>query len=112
MDKVISMVGMATKAGKTVSGEFMTEKAVKEHSAYLVLVAEDASDNTKKMFHSMCMFYGVPCYEYGTKEMIGHGMGKGMRASLAVLDQGFCNAIVKKLIESENCEARSKSEVR
>lgn len=112
MDKVISMIGMATKAGKTASGEFMTEKAVKEHSAYLVIVAEDASNNTKKMFRNMCTFYEVPYYEYGTKEMLGHGMGKEMRASLAVLDQGFCNAIVKKLNESGNCEAKSKAEMR
>ena len=44
------MLGIATKAGKTVTGEFSTEKAVKEGSAYLVVVAGDASNNTKKKF--------------------------------------------------------------
>ena len=29
-DKVLSMISLATKAGKTVSGEFSAEKAVKE----------------------------------------------------------------------------------
>ena len=28
-DKILSMIGMASKAGKTVSGEFSAEKAVK-----------------------------------------------------------------------------------
>lgn len=112
MDKVISMIGMATKAGRTTSGEFMTEKAVKEGSAFLVIVAEDASANTKKMFRNMCTFYKVPFYIYGTKQTLGHGMGKEMRASLAVLDQGFCNAIEKKLKESGKWDAASNAEMR
>ena len=35
-------------AGKTVSGEFCTEKEVKTGRAELVIVAGDASENTKK----------------------------------------------------------------
>lgn len=112
MDKVISMIGMATKAGKIVSGEFMTEKAVKEGSASLVVIAGDASDNTKKMFRNMCSFYQVPFCVYGTKETLGHGMGKEMRASLAVLDQGFCTAIIKKLKESGSWDEESNAEMR
>ena len=47
-NKVLSLVGLATKAGRTVSGEFSTEKAVKSGQAGLVIVSEEASDNTKK----------------------------------------------------------------
>ena len=46
--KALNLLGIATKAGKTASGEFMTEKAVKEGRAFLVLVSEEASVNTKK----------------------------------------------------------------
>ena len=35
-DKALAMLGMATKAGKVVSGEFSVEKAVKEGKAWLV----------------------------------------------------------------------------
>ena len=51
--KIFSSLGLATKAGKTQSGEFCTEKSVKSFQAFLVIVAEDASDNTKKMFTNM-----------------------------------------------------------
>ena len=84
MDRILSMIGMATKAGKTVSGEFATEKAVKTGKAFLVIVSDAASDNTKKMFRNMCTYYGVPMYTYGSKEDLGHSMGKEFRASLAV----------------------------
>ena len=44
----ISLVGLAAKAGKVVSGEFATEKAVKTQKAFLVIIAQDASENTRK----------------------------------------------------------------
>ena len=49
-DKVISLLGLAERAGKIASGEFAAEKAVKTGKARLIIVAEDASDNTKKKF--------------------------------------------------------------
>ena len=50
VDRVLSMLGIAAKSGKVVSGEFSTEKAVKTGKAYLVIVSEEASENTKKSF--------------------------------------------------------------
>lgn len=96
-DKVLSMIGLATKAGKIVSGEFSTEKVIKAGKACLVLVADDASANTKKMFTNMCTYYKVPMYCYGTKESLGHAMGKELRASVALTDSGFSKAIEKHI---------------
>ena len=96
-DKILSMISLATKAGKTVSGEFSVEKAVKERKAYLVVVSKEASANTKKMFKNMCEFYKVPIYYYGTKEELGHFMGKEFRASLAVTDSGLAGSVIKQL---------------
>ena len=97
-DKILSTISLATKAGKTVSGEFSVEKAVKEGNARLVVVALEASDNTKKMFQNMCTYYKVPYYEFGGKEELGHALGKEMRASLAIQDEGFSKAIVKLMV--------------
>ena len=67
------MIGLATKAGKTVTGEFMSEKAVKEGKACLVIVASDASDNTKKKFNNMereyyKKFWKIPAKIYQQKK--------------------------------------------
>jgi len=99
-NKLLSLISMATKAGKTASGEFCTEKEVKTGGAYLVIVAGDASDNTKKKFKNMCEFYEVPIYFYSDKDTLGHAMGKEFRASLAITDEGFAKGI-KKHIENE-----------
>ena len=102
LNKSLSLLSLATKAGKTKSGEFLTEKAVKEGDAYLVIVAADASDNTRKRFQNMCDFYKVPIYFYGDKDTLGHAMGKEFRASLAILDEGFAKGIDKHMSAQKN----------
>ncbi|HJA68352.1 50S ribosomal protein L7ae [Lachnoclostridium sp. An169] len=96
-DKVLSLIGLATKAGRTASGEAMTESETKSGRAFLVIVASDASENTKKKFRDMCKFYRVPIYFYGDKDTLGHAMGKEFRASLAILDEGFAKGIQREL---------------
>ncbi len=94
-DRILSMLGLAARARKLVSGEFSVDKAIKERKAYLVVVAEDASDNTKKEMRDACDFYGVPYMEHGTKDTLGHAIGKEIRASAAVTDEGLAKALLR-----------------
>ena len=108
-NKALSLIGLATKAGKTVSGEFSTEKSVKTGKGYLAIVAGDSSENTKKKFRNMCEYYKVPFYLYGTKAELGAAMGKEFRASLAITDTGLANA-VRKYLPEENGGGRCDGE--
>ena len=45
----------------------------------------------------MCEYYEVPICFFNEKEGLGHAMGKELRASLAVVDEGFAKAIMKQL---------------
>ena len=85
------------KAGKVASGEFSTEKSVKTGKGFLVLVADDASQNTRKKFQNMCDFYEVPIYFIANKEELGRFCGKEFRASLAVQDENFAKSMLKEL---------------
>lgn len=98
------MLGLAHRAGKVASGEFSTERAVKSQRALLVVVAADASENTKKMFRNMCTFYQVPIYLYASKEELGYALGKQERASLAVVEEGFAKSLVEKLKLADKTE--------
>ncbi|MDD6307334.1 MAG: ribosomal L7Ae/L30e/S12e/Gadd45 family protein [Clostridiales bacterium] len=98
------MLGIAAKSGSVVSGEFSTEKAVKDGKAYLVIVAADASENTVKMFRNMTDFYEVPMYLYADKETLGHYIGKEFRASLAVTNEGLAHSIEDKLKQTITTE--------
>ena len=96
-DKVLSYLGLAMRGRNLVSGELQTEEAVKNGSAVIVIVAGDASENTKKLFRDKCSFYEVPVYEYGTKETLGRAIGKELRSSIGVCDVGLADAIIKQL---------------
>lgn len=103
-DKVLAMLSLAAKGGRVVSGEFSTEKAVKEGKAYLVIVAKDASGNTKKMFRNMTDFRKVPMYLYADKDTLGHSIGKEYRVALAVTDEKLAHVIEEKLETEQTTE--------
>ena len=101
-NKVFSLLGLAARSRNVVSGEFATENAVKNGSAVLVIVASDASDNTRKLFHDKCEFYGIPVVTFGTKAQLGHCIGKEERASLALVDKGLAEKVIQYLNASKN----------
>ena len=94
---LIGTLGFAMRAGDIACGEFLTEEAIRSGRARLVIVAEDASDNTKKKFRNSCQYYRVPFALYGSKETLGKAVGKEFRASMAVLNPGFAASIGKNL---------------
>lgn len=97
---VFFMLSLCQKAGKLLSGEFQCEQAVKSENAKMVIVAKDASTNTKKLFKDKCSYRNIPLYELGSKEQLGKIIGKDQRASLAVTDEKFYHKL-KELLESE-----------
>ena len=102
--RILNLIGLATRAGKTVSGEFSTEKAVKSGKAFLVIVSEEASGNTRKLFTDKCSYYGVPVELYGTKEELGRAIGKDFRSSLGVCDAGLADLISRQLKERQTAD--------
>ena len=94
--KVLSLLGLAQRSGKIASGEFMVEKAVKEGRAALVIIACDASANTKKKFQNMCAFYHVRVLVLFGKDELGRRIGRSERSSLAIMDDGFAKAFLKE----------------
>ena len=59
--QVASLLGLAMRARKLATGESAL-KAVQSQQARLVLIATDASDNTKKKYIDKCTYYHVDYY--------------------------------------------------
>ena len=89
MAKFFSILGLAKRAGMVLAGEALVENAVRQAQAKLLILAKDASDNTKKKFHNSALYYGIPIIEVGTKSELGHAIGEEYRAIVAVTDSGF-----------------------
>lgn len=100
-NKIYSLLGIAVRGRNLVSGETQTLEAVRSGSAGLVIIAEDASDNTVKLFTNKCQYYGIPVFHWGTKESLGHAIGKDLRSSVGVCDAGLANAMISLLMEQK-----------
>ena len=103
-DKVLSLIGLCKKAGKLKSGEFSVEEIIKVRKAKLVLVALDASENTKKKYKDMCSYRNIPIYFYSDKATLGKWMGSEERAAVGITDDGFAGSIILEL-EKNNSDS-------
>ena len=93
--KILNLLSMAQRANKVVSGDFAVTKAVQGRKALLMIVAEDASEETKKNYQRMADDAEINVYYLFDREELGHCIGKEYRAVAAVLDKGFADALVK-----------------
>ncbi len=104
-ERISGYLGLAARGRMLESGEFSVEKAVRSGRAKLVVVASDASDNTKHKFHSLCEVHKVPCIELLTRESLGHLIGREFRASCALTDRNLSDAVIR-IIEQECSKGR------
>lgn len=101
-NKSLSQLGMAMRAGKLITGDEIVLKAVRHKQAHLVILAGDASENTKKKFRDKCSTYGIQLAEVFDREQLGKAIGKPERVVLAVTDAQFGKMIASHL--SHNTE--------
>ena len=95
--KAERLVGLATRAGKTITGLELCEKAVKNGKAKLIILAEDISENSKEFFVKS----GVDVICFDSREKIGKCTGKEMRSVAVITDADFSAAILKSYKENE-----------
>ena len=96
-DKVLSLLGMAQKAGRISGGSFQVSESVKSGSASLVIIASDISEGSEKKYRDMCSYYEIPLYKYSDMDSLGHAIGKEYRAAVSVNDAGFAKGLMKQL---------------
>ncbi len=97
-DKVSSYIGIALKAGRASRGLFAVERDVKRKKAFLVIVAKDASDNTKKDFSNMCAYYETPLVFLKSKDELGRITGREYCACVAINDEGIAKALRENIV--------------
>ncbi|MGE7917901.1 YlxQ family RNA-binding protein [Viridibacillus sp. NPDC093762] len=96
---ILNLLGLAARARKIVSGEEQVIKEVRNNGAKLVILATDASANTRKKMQDKCYSFNVELQEFGTRYDLGHATGKDARVSLAIVDDGFAKKLSELLNE-------------
>ena len=97
IQKIAGLLGLARRAGKAAAGTVPAENAIKGRKARFVIIAADASENTKKHFTDMCRYRSIPFMLCGTKEELGRCVGNGVTSILALTDPSFSEEIKKRL---------------
>ena len=92
-DKLLSLLGLARRAGKLALGADAAEEALCGGKAALAVLAADISPRTEEAARRAAARYGVPvCKLRWTMDRLGAAVGK--RAGvIAVKDAGFAGAI-------------------
>lgn len=97
INKVYGLLGIASKAGKIISGTDIILESLEKNKVKLVIIAEDASCKTIKNMKYYCDKKNVEVIIYGNIEENSKSIGKHNRATIGVLDKNLADAI-KKLI--------------
>jgi ribosomal protein L7Ae-like RNA K-turn-binding protein len=97
-EKWISFLGLANRAGKLVTGEELVIKEIQRKKLKLVLLSDDASNNTKKTILNKSSFYQVPVKMVPDRYTLGKAIGKEARVVVGVTDIGFSDKL-KQLLD-------------
>ncbi|MEG0366467.1 MAG: ribosomal L7Ae/L30e/S12e/Gadd45 family protein [Coprobacillus sp.] len=95
-DDVLSLLGLASRARKITCGDILL-KDIRNNQVSFVLIAEDASDNTKKKYSDKCQFYKVDYLIIGNVDDLSKAIGKSNRVVIGIKDRGFASKIKSKL---------------
>jgi len=98
---VRSLLGIAQKAGRLVSGFDAVHRAVDRGRAKLVLVSQDASVKTVERVRQIADARQVPMISWGSMRALGEAIGRPDRAVVAVLDPQLAEAVQKAFSRGE-----------
>ncbi len=98
MERILSLIGLAHKAGRVEIGEEPVGSAARARHARIILVAGDAAAGTVRRAQSFarsgeCLCLIIPA----EKDQLGRALGRSSCAMAAITDIGFADAVAKKL---------------
>ena len=94
MKAVLNMLGLCARAGKLITGEKACIQAVRNGSAFVVLLDGGASANAVKAVGDSCTTHGVPLVRTG-EYRLGNAIGKPGRMAAVVTDAGMAAKIIE-----------------
>jgi ribosomal protein L7Ae-like RNA K-turn-binding protein len=94
-NKAYRLLGLAKRAGKVVSGTDGVVNSVRYGKAGVVILAKDASENTKKQIRDKCNSFNVPLIDTALRDELSHSIGAENAAAVAVSDTNFAKAILE-----------------
>lgn len=103
-DKILSFLGLATRAGQVVSGADAVSAASGKKKVFLFIVADDAAEGTLRLLKRISEDKGIPLRRFSGKNKLGLCLGKRDRAVVAITDKNFADQLIRLLNEYVSAE--------
>ena len=92
-DKIASLLSMATKAGKAVSGYSAVDDALQKGRVDMLLFAVDVAEGTKEKILKSAVSMPERRTAVFTKEELGRMTGRDQAGIVGIIDAGFADAV-------------------
>ena len=89
------VLGLTQRARKLITGTDIVIKGLQKQEVYLVLVSNDASNNTKKKMTDKTNFYNVSILEIDDY-LLNQSIGKVNVKVCGITDEGLANLLLSK----------------
>ena len=97
-EHILSMLGLALKAGRVEVGEEPVGAAARAKKARVIFVAQDAAPSSMRRAQSFARTGSTLCVTLpADKDALGRSLGRSSVAMCAVTDIGFAQSLVQKL---------------
>lgn len=96
-NKVLSLLGLAKRANKVVTGQDIVLKNIRNNKVNLVFIANDCGKSTLKKFTDKCNFYQIDIDTTFSKQDLSDAIGS-KRSIIGITDRGFSKKM-KQLLD-------------
>ena len=97
MHKIYSILGIARKGGNVSIGFDAAKADIEKGKSFLVVIAEDASDKTKKNIIFTCNKHDCKYMEFGKKEELGKNLGKEVVSVMSIRDKNLASYVTNNI---------------
>lgn len=94
-NKILGLLGLSARARNICFGNDSVLEEVKKGNVYILVIACDASDKTKKNWQFYSEKFGCKLVEVSNIDTISKAIGKSNKAVIGVKDENLANAIAK-----------------
>lgn len=101
-NKFLQFLGIVKKAGKIAEGYNKCEEVIKSGTAKLIILSDDASDNTRNKFENYSIRYDIPIIKNGfLSEDLGKILGREKIKVLCIIDYKMSSKLISMLDQND-----------
>ncbi len=95
--RALNYLGIAKRSGNIVCGTDTVVKSLPSKKLKLILLAKDASDNTKDKIIKKAFYYQIQVVDKFSSQELSKAVGKDHLMVLAITDDGLTKAFLNEI---------------